>query len=187
MCNSDLAININGKSLSATILPILSSLGKTCSGRFQNTTDFTPQKVGYSYSFFAQRCHENIIYLQCYATYDGNIEIYNYDINAATWKYKNSTVSNSDLGGYKNIKKVRTLSTGMFTGVAGKQTEITVNVDLFDTANTIVVPKYSSWCTLEGASYPSKTSVKLNLAVLITSSYCSMSFYMYEFDKSPHM
>lgn len=94
---SDLAINIYGKSLSATILPIVGSLGKTCSGRFQSPTDFTPQKAGYSYSFFAQRCHENIIYLQCYAIYNSTIEIYNYDINAATWKYMGSTIPNSDV------------------------------------------------------------------------------------------
>lgn len=95
--NSDLAVNIHGKSLSATILPIIGSLGKTCSGRFQSPTDFTPQKTGYSYSFFAQRCHENIIYLQCYATYNSTIEIYNYDINAATWKYMGSTITYTDM------------------------------------------------------------------------------------------
>lgn len=109
-------MNIHGKSLSATILPIVGSLGKTCSGRFQSPTDFTPQKTGYSYSFFAQRCHENIIYLQCYATYNSTIEIYNYDINAATWKYMGSTITNSELD-IANISKVRmdTGSTNLMT------------------------------------------------------------------------
>ena len=95
--NNNFNISINGKSLIDTILPKLDDIGKTCTGRFQNPTDFTPQLDGYSYAFIAQRGHANIIYLQCHPVYTVKVEIYEYLINEQLWVYRGNIITSENL------------------------------------------------------------------------------------------
>lgn len=78
-------------------------------------------------------------------------------------------------------------ATNLFHGDKGERKEMTIDVLEYDTASSIVVPKYTSWCTIAKASYPTKTSVKLYLDILVTSDYCFAEFYLFVFDKPPHV
>lgn len=91
-------MSINGKSLIATILPTLNDIGKTCFGRFQSPTDFTPKYPGYSYGFTAQRIHSDVISLQCHPAYTDDTEFYEYEISKSQWSYKGNLITNTDLG-----------------------------------------------------------------------------------------
>ena len=95
--NNNFNISINGKSLIDTILPKLDDIGKTCTGRFQNPTDFTPKLDGYSYTFIAQRGHANVIYLLCHPVYTGKAEIYEYIINEQLWEYRGNLITSENL------------------------------------------------------------------------------------------
>ena len=100
----NLGVSINSKSLSATILPILNDIGKSCFGRFQSPTDFSPKFPGYSYGFTAQRTHSDVICLQCHPTYTDDIEIYEYEIGRSQWSYRGNLITNIDLGNpYKTV------------------------------------------------------------------------------------
>ena len=107
-------------------------------------------------------------------------------LNASGWIWDSYTVT-SDLAAYKNIKRIQTLSTGFFSGTPGTTVKKTIAVKEFSTANSIIVLKYNSWCTLSNASYPTTASVELSCDVMYKSDYCTVQVYLVEFDKPPHL
>lgn len=81
-------MNVSNASLIDSILPILNTLGKTCSGFFRETTDLTTQAQGYAYGFTAYRIHEQAIRVMANRVYSGIVELYDYEINKNAWNYK---------------------------------------------------------------------------------------------------
>lgn len=88
--NGDLSLNVSNANLIDTILPILDTIGKTCSGFFRETTDLTTQAQGYAYGFTAYRIHEKAIRVMANRVYSGIIELYDYEIDKNAWSYKGS-------------------------------------------------------------------------------------------------
>lgn len=86
-------MRVENKSLINVILPILDSLGKTCSGFFRETTDLVAQAQGYAYGFTAYRIHEQVIRVMANRVYSGIVELYDYEINKNAWVYKGSILS----------------------------------------------------------------------------------------------
>jgi len=93
--NSNLALRVENKSLIDTILPILDTIGKTCSGFFRVTTDLTTQSQGYAYGFTAYRIHEKAIRVMANKAYSGIVELYDYETDKSAWIYKGSLVSDT--------------------------------------------------------------------------------------------
>ena len=91
--NSDLSLNVSNANLIDTILPILDTIGKTCSGFFRETTDLTTQAQGYAYGFTAYRIHEKVIRVMANRVYSGIVELYDYEIDKSAWSYKGSLLS----------------------------------------------------------------------------------------------
>lgn len=91
--NGDLSLNVSNANLIDTILPILDTIGKTCSGFFRETTDLTTQAQGYAYGFTAYRIHEKVIRVMANRVYSGIVELYDYEIDKSAWSYKGSLLS----------------------------------------------------------------------------------------------
>lgn len=90
-----MSLHISNQSLIGAILPILDTLGKTCSGFFRNTTDLTTQSQGYAYGFTAYRIHEKVIRVMANRVYSGIVELYDYETDKSAWIYKGSLVSDT--------------------------------------------------------------------------------------------